>query len=140
MRYESLPESSPSPWSMTRVSLRAGLPLGIAYSLAYSFSKRWEGQEVPGWVVLTVIGASLALGGIGAYYWARWIAALDELQQILQLKAFALATPLFLGLMMTADLLRRGGLVGFRMDGYWWVPVFVALHFAAFVWFWRRNR
>lgn len=137
---KDIPESSPSPWPITRVSIKAGFPFGFAYAMALYFPGLW-GQEAPAaWWILLVLAVVLFLGASGIYYWCRWLAALDELQRLIQLKAFALAIPVFLGLAVTGELLLQAGLPGFKMGALLAVPVFGALQFASFLWFSWRSR
>jgi hypothetical protein len=141
MEKTSFPEASPNPWALTRLSFKAGVPVGLALLLESCtldlFARRPPGATL----VIALMVAVLLLGGVGVYYWCRWLDGLDELQRQIQLKSLALTVPIVLGLTIVYEMLRRGGL----MTGW---PLGVVDACAALVvvygllsgWFWWRNR
>ena len=71
----------------------------------------------------------------------RWIAGLDELQRLIQMKAIAVVIPGFLGLNVSNELLRKSGLcAGFDWDALEAGLVMAAIYYVAFLWLWWSNR
>ena len=141
MEKTSFPEASPSPWAITRLSFKAGLPVAAAYLVASIGLERIAARPPAVGLALALVAVTFLLGGIGVYYWYRWIDALDELQRLIQLKSLALAVPVSLGLALGYELLSRGGVVtGYRLGALDAIGAVVAIYGVASVVLWWRNR
>ncbi len=137
----SLPESSPSPWPVTRVGTKAGILGGFSYVMAVAAVQLFERYPVSPVLAVAVILGVLILGGAVTYYMWRWIAGLDELQRLIQMKAIAVVIPGFLGLNVSNELLRKSGLcAGFDWDALEAGLVMAAIYYVAFLWLWWSNR
>lgn len=71
------PESSPSPWPIPRVSIKAGFPFGFGCGMARYFPGLWGAQApTSGWIPIT-LAVILLLGAAGTNYWCCGLAALQ---------------------------------------------------------------
>ncbi|HLP08912.1 MAG TPA: hypothetical protein VK178_12165 [Opitutaceae bacterium] len=141
MQKTSFPEASPNPWAFTRLSFKAGLPVGLALLLEYCamdlFARRPPGAALA--IALMVV--VLVLGGVGVHYWCRWLDGLDELQRQIQLKSLALTVPFVLGLALAYEVLRRGGLLaGWQLSVVDACAALLVVYGLLSGWFWWRNR
>jgi len=141
METIALPESSPSPWPVTRVGAKAGFLGGFSYALAAACVRFFDRYPVSPVLAGAIILGVLILGGASTYYMYRWMAGLDELQRLIQLKAIAVVVPGFFGLTVGNELLRKSGIwAGFHWDALEVGCVMIAIYSVAFLWLWWRNR
>ncbi|MFT3830512.1 MAG: hypothetical protein QM691_12495 [Opitutaceae bacterium] len=141
MEKTSFPEASPNPWAVTRLSFKAGVPVGLALLLESCAVDLFARRPMGAALVIALLAVVLLLGGVGVRYWCRWLDGLDELQRQLQLKALALTIPIVLGLALAHEMLRRGGLiVGWPLGVVDACSALVLIYGFVSGWFWWRNR
>jgi len=141
MQKHVVPETSPSPWPLTRVGLK-----GWAWAFVFGLAIRWSfvlfaHHELSWWAAVAVTAPTLGAGVMCFHSMWRWIGGLDELQRAMQLKAFALVFPGFLLIVVACDQLRAAGVI----DGVTWQVEqagfsMLAVYGAAWTWLWWRNR
>lgn len=137
----SIPETSPSPWPITRVGIKStvwGVLFAGAVRGCYFV---FEHHQLPALMAVMLILSTLGLGVVCVAYLFRWITGLDEMQQRIQLQALALVGPGILGIVLCAEMLRWAEI----HDGISWNvrPLGVAMlisYSLAYAWYWSRNR
>jgi hypothetical protein len=141
MQRSAIPETSPSPWPLTRAGIKCW-----AWAFLFGAASRWsfvlfERRAVPEALAIGIAAATAILGILCFYYLWRWIAGLDELQRSLQLRALALVFPGFLLVVVACDQLRAAKVV----DGFSWHVqecgfAMLAVYGLSWTWLWWRNR
>lgn len=137
----SIPDTSPSPWPITRVGIKItiwGVLAGLAVRGShYVFTNHLPPAPLAIVMILTTAGLIL----VCIAYLCQWILALDEMQQRIQFMSLAGVGP---GIMLTAlfaEMLRWAELI----DPITWNVrtigmVFLASYGLAMAWFWWKNR
>ncbi len=141
MQRDAIPETSPSPWPLTRAHIKCWV-----WAFVFGLANRWsfvlfDHYKLSTGVVVAVIALTLGAGVMCFHFMWRWIGGLDELQRTMQLKAFALVFPGFLLIVVACDQLRAAGLI----DGVSWQVnsagfTMLAVYGVAWTWLWWRNR
>jgi predicted membrane channel-forming protein YqfA (hemolysin III family) len=136
-----LPETSPSPWPITRVGLKCWL-WGALFGAAIRGSlTAFDRHLVNAPAAVAMTGVTLGFGVMCFYYMWRWVAGLDELQRQMQLKAFAAVFPGFLLILVGCDMLRVAKIVsGFEWHVRETGAAMLAVYGVVWVWLWWRNR
>jgi uncharacterized protein YacL len=137
----SIPETSPSPWPITRVGIKVtvwGVIAGIAVRGShYVFTN----HSPPAPLVILMILATVGLLSVSITYLCQWLLGLDEMQQRIQLQSLAFVGPGILLAVLVAQMLRWAML----LDPIAWNVrslgiVFLASYCLAFVGIWWKNR
>jgi uncharacterized protein YacL len=137
----SIPETSPSPWPITRVGIKVtvwGVIAGIAVRGShYVFTN----HSPPTPLVILMILATVGLLSVSITYLCQWLLGLDEMQQRIQLQSLAFVGPGILLAVLVAQMLRWAML----LDPIAWNVrslgiVILASYCLAFVGIWWKNR
>jgi hypothetical protein len=137
----SIPETSPSPWPITRVGIKVivwGVIAGVAVRGShYVFTN----HSLAAPLVILMILATVVLLSVSIAYLCQWVVGLDELQQRIQLQSLAFVGPGILLIVLVAQMLRWAML----LDPITWNVrslgiVFLASYSLACAWFSWKNR
>lgn len=137
----SLPESSPSPWPVTRLALKGAVVVLVflfvwRYTRGYFLHHAVSPAVASGLILLTG-----ALGALTCYYFWLWLQALDEHQRELQYRAIAWVVPLFLFVQLACTQLAQAKMITFVV---WHVErvglVMGVIYLLTQLWLYLRNR
>jgi prepilin signal peptidase PulO-like enzyme (type II secretory pathway) len=137
----SIPETSPSPWPITRVGIKIAI-WGVLAGLAVRGSHyAFTNHSPPAPLAILMILATAGLMFVCTGYLCRWLLALDEMQQRIQLLSLGFVGPGMLLGVLLAEMLRWAKI----LDPITWNvrslgTVFLASYCVALAWFSWKNR
>jgi hypothetical protein len=137
----SIPETSPSPWPLTRVGIKIAI-WGVLAGLAVRGSHYvFTNHAPPAPLAILMIVATAGLMLVCITFLCQWVLALDEMQQRIQLLSLAWVGPGILLTAIFAEMLRWAGLI----DPITWNVraiglVFLAVYCLTTGLFWWKNR
>lgn len=141
MAKSSIPETSPSPWPITRVALKAilaGILFGVAWREEMNYFSRNSASPA---VAIALITLTVGLGSVSVYYLWRWVQGLDEHQRNLQYRATAWVAPVFLLIQfICAQLAQAKVMTTFTWSIERTALAMTAIQFVIWLWMYFRNR
>jgi hypothetical protein len=137
----SIPETSPSPWPITRIGIKIfawGVIAGLAVRGSYYV---FTNHSPPTLLAILMILATAGLMVVCIAYLIQWLLGLDEMQQRIQFISLAWVGPGILLTTLFAEMLRWAKL----LDPIAWNVrsigvVFLASYCVALAWFSWKNR
>lgn len=137
----TIPETSPSPWPITRIGIKItiwGVIAGLAIRGSYYV---FTNHSPPTVLAILMILATTGLMLVCISYICQWLLALDEMQQRIQLLSLGFVGPGMLLTVLVAQMLQWAELIE---PINWHVRplgiVFLASYSLAFTWFWWKSR
>lgn len=141
MENQLFPDTSPSPWPITRTGAFSGLLIGLSLGMSKALLSHFSQNVVSTVAAVCMILGVMPLFGFGIYYLGRWILGLDELQRVIQFKAFTWVVPITWAILIVNDLLRASGLsVGFQWNGVMAGWLMFCIYSVIFPLVWWRSR